>query len=115
MLLIKTNLHNQPIFLDGAEDVAAELLSNDDSLDMLIDLNDMEDEHIKALFCDLSRQYELQMKDEINKMTEIVDPENSNKTPAEATKMKNEMLKQYNVTDYFKDIQYDVMTVIRKK
>lgn len=48
-------------------------------------------------------------------MTEIVDPEHSNKTPAESVKMKSEMIKSFNVSDYFIDIQKDVMNVILQK
>lgn len=55
------------------------------------------------------------MKDEINKMTEIPDPEKSNRTQGDATKTKNEMIKQYNVTDYFNEIQKDIMSVIIQK
>jgi len=55
------------------------------------------------------------MKDEINKMTEIEDPDLTGRTQIETNKLKNEMMKKHNVADYFNDIQKDVMLVIKQK
>lgn len=115
VLLIKINPNNQPIFSSGADEVAIEFLSFDDNNDIMIDLSNLEEDELKALLCDFSKQYEMEMKDEINKMCEIADPKNSTLSHAEATKLKNEMIKSYNVADYFTDIQKDVMNVIIQK
>ena len=81
----------------------------------MIDFSNLKEDELKPLLWDLSKQYEIQMKDEIKCMTDIVDPEHSNKTPAEAAKMKSEMTKSFNVSDYFIDIQKDVMNVVLQK
>jgi hypothetical protein len=115
VLMIKVNPNNQPVLSPEAEEIATEFLSQEDNNDVMIDLSALEEEELKSLLCDFSRQYEIEMKDEINKMTEILDPEKTARTQADATKTKNEMIKQYNVTDYFNEIQKDIMNVIIQK
>jgi len=115
VLLIKTNPNNQLQFHPESEEIATDFLSDEETIDLMIDFSNLKEDELKPLLCDLSKQYEIQMKDEIKCMTDIVDPEHSNKTPAEAAKMKSEMTKSFNVSDYFIDIQKDVMNVILQK
>ena len=98
-----------------SEEIAAEFLGTEENNDVMIDLSDLEEEEIKHLLCDFSKQYEMEMKDEINKMTVINEPEKNLKSQQEAKKTKEEMIKTYNVNDYFNDIQKDVMEVIMQK
>lgn len=53
------------------------------------------------------------MKDEIGKMTDVLDPLGE-KTAAEASKLRNEMIKAQNL-DYFTDINTKVMDIIMAK
>jgi hypothetical protein len=115
VLLIKINPNNQPIFSTGAEEIATEFLSYDDNNDVMIDLSDLDEEELKLMICDLSKQYEIEMKDEINKMTEIIDPDKTLKIPGDCQKIKNELIERFNVSDYFTEIQKDVMNVIVQK
>jgi len=115
VLLIKINPNNQPIFSTGAEDIATEFLSHEDNNDVMIDLSDLEEEELKLMICDLSKQYEIQMNEEINKMTEILNPEKTLKNPLDSPKIRNELIKNLNVADYFTDIQKDVMNIIIQK
>ncbi|CAI2375966.1 unnamed protein product [Moneuplotes crassus] len=115
VLLIKVSPNHHPVLSPGSEEIAAEFLGTEDNNDVMIDLSDLEEEEIKRLLCDFSRQYEIEMKDEIKKMTQPVEEDNGIAAQTQAKKIAEEMIKKYNITDYFNDIQKDVMEVIMQK
>ncbi|CAI2376171.1 unnamed protein product [Moneuplotes crassus] len=115
VLLIKVNPNHQPVLSSGSEEIAAEFLGSEENNDVMIDLADLEEDEIKRLLCDFSRQYEIEMKDEIRAMTKLEGDENSLNAQNQSKKTREEMIKVHNVNDYFNDIQKDVLEVIMQK
>lgn len=115
VLCIKTDPNNRVIFHPEAVEIATEFYCDENTIDAMIDLPSLEENEIRQMLCDFSQEYTVQMKEEIERMTRIIDPAHSNKTPAESAKLKSEMTKNYNVSDDFNKIQKDVMNTIMSK
>ncbi len=55
------------------------------------------------------------MKEEIIKMVQIIDNSNSIKTYQGQTEIKNRLIKKYQVYDYFREIEKEVIIQVVKK
>ncbi|CDW76061.1 ph domain containing protein [Stylonychia lemnae] len=70
---------------------------------------------LRQILIDLAEQYERDMKDEIYLMTQIIDSNNSIKTYHGQLEIKNKMIKKYQVYDFFKEVEKEVIVEVVKK
>ena len=66
---MKTDPNNRVIFHPEATDIATGFYCEENSIDMMIDLRNLEEFEIKQMLCDFSQDYEKQMNEEIEKMS----------------------------------------------
>ena len=69
VLLVKTDPNNRVIFHPDATDIATDFYCEENSIDMMIDLRNLEELETKQMLCDFSQDYVSQMSEEIEKMS----------------------------------------------
>ena len=81
----------------------------------VVEMEPISEFDLRQILVDGAEQYMNEMREEIVLMTEIIDVQNSVKTYSGQIEIKNRLVKKFQVQDFFKEVEKEVVTeVIRK-
>ena len=70
---------------------------------------------LRQILIDIAEEYERDMKEEIKLMTQIIDTHNSIKTLHGQQEIQKKLIKKYQVYDYFKEIEKEIIQKVVRK